>query len=322
MSAANRLGEAGRVVGLLAEVLVLVVVLAEVLVDDLARLVLPALAGQPARRLGKALSQQQGGEARDRAGREDPLPRDSGCVQQVGDDHGEQEAAVPRRLQAREPATPAPAGHHLGEHRLADRVLGADRHTQQQPEGQQLGEVGDHPLQQADDDERDQVEDEDLATAEPVGEVAEERGAEEDAGQRGGRDQALLHGREREVRDDERQHDADAAQVVAVEALPEGRGCRDPGQEALVGAARLLLRAHAIPTPPARCRSWGSSPPVYAPKPWRLLGETHTHKRKGAAAPFHSQRIAQPGACGKTPVVPENRRPEATRPRTRCEVNP
>nr|SBO91704.1 hypothetical protein BN4615_P1218 [Nonomuraea gerenzanensis] len=31
--------------------------------------------------------------------------------------------------------------------------------------------------------------------------------------------------------------------------------------------------------------------------------------------PRHSQRIAQPGACGKTPVVPQNQRPRPP-PRT------
>lgn len=39
------------------------------------------------------------------------------------------------------------------------------------------------------------------------------------------------------------------------------------------------------------------------------LSVTADDTAKGGAEPLHSQRIAHPGACGKAPAVPENRRP-------------
>jgi hypothetical protein len=93
-------------------------------------------------------------------------------------------------------------------------------------------------------DERDEVEDEDLPPPEAIGQPAEDGCSEEDARQRRGAEQPFLNGGEVERRRGQRKHDADDAEVVAVEPLPErGRG-RDPAQEPLVGRARTRRRFH------------------------------------------------------------------------------
>ena len=50
------------------------------------------------------------------------------------------------------------------------------------------------------------------------------------------------------------------------------------------------------------------------------LSVTADDTAKGGAEPLHSQRIAHPGACGKTPVVPQNRRPRPEPQRDQWEL--
>jgi hypothetical protein len=89
----------------------------------------------------------------------------------------------------KQPRRPAGRRRELGEHRRADGVLGADRHAEQQPHDEQLPGLGDQALQDVGHDERDDVDEEQQPAPEPVGEVADDRRAEEDADQRRGADQ-------------------------------------------------------------------------------------------------------------------------------------
>src|SRR4051794_28929083 len=79
---------------------------AEVLLDDGLRLVLAPAADEPPRRLRRALPQEERPEGRDRARRQDQAPVDPEAVERVGDDDRQQESAIPRRLQARQPPSP------------------------------------------------------------------------------------------------------------------------------------------------------------------------------------------------------------------------
>jgi hypothetical protein len=82
---------------------------------------------------------------------------------------------------SRQPTAAAPARDELGQHGLSDGVFRADRYPEQEPEHQQLHVVGDHALQCAEHHERDEVQDEDLLAAEPVGQRPEEGPASVDA---------------------------------------------------------------------------------------------------------------------------------------------
>jgi hypothetical protein len=92
------------------------------------------------------LAQEERREGRDRAGRQDQAPVDPDAVEHVGDDDRQQEPAVPRRLQARQPPSPSFAGDDLGEHRLPDCVFGADRQAEREAQDQQQGDAVDEGL--------------------------------------------------------------------------------------------------------------------------------------------------------------------------------
>ena len=123
-----------------------------------------------------------------------------------------QEAGVPAGLETAEPDAARLARHELREHRLADGVLGADGEPEEQAQGEQLPVLADDTLQRPEHDEGDEIEDEDLAAPEAVRQVAEDRSAEEDPGQRGGTEEPRLDRRETELRDDQREHHADDAE--------------------------------------------------------------------------------------------------------------
>jgi hypothetical protein len=125
-------------------------------------------------------------------------------------------------------------GGELREQGRAEGVLGADRHSQQEPHHHQLPRLGDHRLQQAEHDERGDVDREQGAAADPVREPPHDRRAEEDADQRRRRDEPAPHRRQTEVRRDQRQDHGDDAEVEAVESLADRRRCGHPPQHAHV----------------------------------------------------------------------------------------
>jgi len=134
-----------------------VVVASEIAVGDGTRLLDPATAHEPARRLGQPEAGGEGDE-RDDARGEHPTPRQAAQLDQgVGQDHRDEVAAVPGDEHAREPPPAALGRCELREHRGADRVLGPDSDPQQEPDQQQLPRLGDHGLEQAEDDERPDV---------------------------------------------------------------------------------------------------------------------------------------------------------------------
>jgi hypothetical protein len=133
-----------------------------------------------------------------------------------------------------EPPSAPVGGRELREQGRAEGVLGADRHTQQEPHHHQLPRLGDHRLQQAEHDERGDVDREQGAAPDPVGEPPHDRGAEEDPHQRRGRDEPAPDRRQTEVLRDQRQHHGDDAEIEAVESLADRRRRGHPPQHAHV----------------------------------------------------------------------------------------
>jgi hypothetical protein len=148
-----------------------VVIAAEVAVGDRAGLVDPAVVHEPTRRLGQPEAGGERDERRDDAGGEHPPPREAAELDEgVRDDDRDEVAPVPGDEHPGEPSAAPVGGGELREQGRAEGVLGADRHSQQEPHHHQLPRLGDHRLQQAEHDERGDVDREQGAAADPVGE--------------------------------------------------------------------------------------------------------------------------------------------------------
>ncbi len=89
------------------------------------------------------------------------------------------------------------------------------------------------------DDEEDQVGDEDRATAEPIGQIAEDQESDHRAEESGGAKRAGLRGGEMKRRLEENQGGADDQEIVSVDELAE---CDENGGVALAGRHRLLIQ--------------------------------------------------------------------------------
>jgi len=98
---------------------------------------------------------------------------------------------------------------------------------------------------------------------------------------------------------------------LTVQEVPPPPGPRDlprrPGPDPAGFVPRLHPSAHGRP-------SWADVPPYAARRRFARRLSVHSGRQKAKArrlpTPCHSQRIAHQGACGKTRVVPQNRRPK------------
>jgi hypothetical protein len=112
--------------------------------------------------------------------------------------------------------------------------------------------LGDERLQHTQHDEQADVDQEQALAAEPVGEEATDRSAEEDAEQRRRRDEAGPHRGYPEVLRQRHEHHAEHAEVESVEPLAPRRGQREPSQEALVTELSALRDLRHVVPPSSR----------------------------------------------------------------------
>lgn len=127
----------------------------------------------------------------------------------------------------------------FGEVGGAGRDIHADADTDQEADGEQLPQRIDESGEDREDDEEDQIGDEDGATAEPIGQVAEDQQSDHGAEKSGRSKRSDLRRGEVKRRPEEDQRGADHQEIVAVDELAEGH--EDRGV-ALAGRHGLLIQ--------------------------------------------------------------------------------
>ena len=133
---------------------------------------------------------------------------------------------------------------------MGGRVVAAERHAEAEQADHQRDEIGADDEQGQKGGEDDHLGDEHRAAAETVGEAAEEQGADEDAEQARGTDQAVVEGGDVELARDQRQGHAGHEDDEAFEELAGGGEAPDAPlhgghgsrrQRGAVGPGRALV---------------------------------------------------------------------------------
>lgn len=206
---------------------------------DPLRVGLAALAQQPPRRFRRSRPHQQGDDAEHRgAGQHQPPgvraqrrqgPAHRGRRGRTRSPHHEQRTEQPAAVAARD---------EFGQKGTGDRIVGADRHPEQETQHHQLPRVGHERRRDGHRDQHGKVGDIHDLAAHAVGDVSEDQSADEDTDQCRGTDQADVDGVETQpvLHGDER--DADDGQCEPVEERSACRKHREPlvecGQRSVV----------------------------------------------------------------------------------------
>ena len=189
-------------------------------------LVVQSLGQQPAWALGHSNPSDHDERRENRPGPEDPTP----CVHGVGHLHEQQTDADPDqradRLEADhsdEHAVPDTCRGDLGGVAGAQRIVGSDRHAEQQAEHDQRPGVPRERGRESEHDEHDQVDVEKQFAADPIGDRTADESSQHRSSYCRRRDHALLECRCVEVVGDQWEAHADDEEVETVEHQPEAR---------------------------------------------------------------------------------------------------